>query len=83
VKRNVKAFLEKTKLFAETITAVLPLAKLALVAMGALALVMVVKYNGKQDEMDKYIAEYKTPANASSNPRSFSLITSPFYLFIT
>lgn len=60
MKRNVKAFLEKTKLFAETITAVLPLAKLALVAMGALALVMVVKYNGKQDEMDKYIAEYKT-----------------------
>jgi chromosome segregation ATPase len=27
--------------------------------MGALALVMVVKYNGKEDEMDRYIAQYK------------------------
>ena len=70
MKRNIKTFLEKTKLFAETLTAVLPLAKIALVAMGALALVMVVKYNGKQDEMDQYIAEYKefqAKAEATSN----------------
>ena len=65
----MKSFLEKTKLIAETLTAVLPLAKLALVAMGVLALVMVVKYNGKEDEMDRYIAqynEYKATAEATS-----------------
>ncbi len=69
MKKNVKSFLEKTKLIAETLTAVLPLAKLALVAVGALALVMVVKYNGKEDEMDRYIAqynEYKATAEATS-----------------
>lgn len=69
MKKNVKSFLEKTKLIAETLTAVLPLAKLAMVAMGVLALVMVVKYNGKEDEMDRYIAqykEYKAQAEATS-----------------
>jgi hypothetical protein len=37
--------------------------------MGVLALVMVVKYNGKEDEMDRYIAqynEYKATAEATS-----------------
>lgn len=70
MKRKVKSFLEKTKLVAETLTAILPLAKLAMVAMGVLALVMVVKYNGKEDEMDRYIAqynEYKAKAEATSN----------------
>ena len=69
MKKNVKSFLEKTKLLAETLTVVLPLAKLALVAVGALVLVMVVKYNGKEDEMDRYIAqynEYKATAEATS-----------------
>ena len=67
--KKVKLFLERTKLIAETITAILPFAKLALVAMGALALVMVVKYNGQQDKMDRYIAqykEYKTQAEVTS-----------------
>ena len=65
----MKSFLEKTKLIAETLTAVLPLAKLALVAAGVLGLVMVVRYNGQQDEMDRYIAqykEYKAQAEATS-----------------
>ena len=59
MKRKTKSLLERTKLIAETITAVLPLAKIALVAAGALALVMMFKVNQTEDEMDKYIAEYK------------------------
>ena len=59
MKRKTKSLLEKTKLIAETITAVLPLAKLAMVAMGLLAVVMMFKVNKTEDEMDKYIAEYK------------------------
>ena len=57
--RKTKSLLERTKLIAETITAVLPLAKIALVAAGVLALVMMFKVNQTEDEMDKYIAEYK------------------------
>ena len=59
MKRKTKSLLERTKLIAETITAVLPLAKIALVAAGVLALVMMFKVNQTEDEMDKYIAEYK------------------------
>jgi hypothetical protein len=59
MKKQTKSFLERTKLIAETITAVLPLAKLALVAAGVLGLVMMLKMNQQEDEMDKYIAEYK------------------------
>ncbi len=59
MKRKTKSLLERTKLIAETITAVLPLAKIALVAAGVLALVMMFKVNKTEDEMDKYIAEYK------------------------
>jgi hypothetical protein len=59
MKRKTKSLLERTKLVAETITAVLPLAKLALVAAGVLGLVMMLKLNKQEDEMDKYIAEYK------------------------
>ena len=59
MKRTTKSLLERTKLIAETITAVLPLAKIALVAAGVLALVMMFKVNQTEDEMDKYIAEYK------------------------
>ena len=59
MKRKTKSFLEKTKLIAETITSVLPLAKIALVAAGLLAVVMMFKVNKTEDEMDKYIAEYK------------------------
>lgn len=47
------------KLVAETLSAVIPLTKLILVAAGVLGLVMAVKYNGQQDAMDRYIAEYK------------------------
>lgn len=47
------------KMIMETITITAPIAKWMLVAAGVLGLVMVVKYNGQQDEMDKYIAEYK------------------------
>lgn len=69
MKKNVKSFLERTKLIAETLTAVLPLAKLALVVAGVLGLVLVLRTNGKQDEMDRYIAqykEYKAQAEATS-----------------
>ena len=59
MKRKTKSLLERTKLIAETITAVLPLAKIALVAAGVLGLVMMLKFNQQEDEMDKYIAEYK------------------------
>ena len=59
MKRKTKSLLERTKLVAETITAVLPLAKIALVAAGVLGLVMMLKLNKQEDEMDKYIAEYK------------------------
>ncbi len=59
MKRKTKSLLERIKLIAETITAVLPLAKIALVATGILALVMMFKVNKTEDEMDKYIAEYK------------------------
>ena len=59
MKRKTKSLLERTKLIAETITAVLPLAKIALVAAGVLGLVMMLKLNKQEDEMDKYIAEYK------------------------
>jgi hypothetical protein len=59
MKRKTKSLLERTKLIAETITAVLPLAKIALVAAGVLSLVMMFKVNKTEDEMDKYIAEYK------------------------
>ena len=59
MKRKTKSLLERTKLIAETITAVLPLAKIALVAAGVLGLVMMLKFNKQEDEMDKYIAEYK------------------------
>lgn len=59
MKRKTKSLLERTKLIAETITAVLPLAKIALVAAGVLGLVMMLKLNKTEDEMDKYIAEYK------------------------
>lgn len=65
----MKSFLERTKLIAETLTAVLPLAKLALVVAGVLGLVLVLRTNGKQDEMDRYIAqykEYKAQAEATS-----------------
>jgi hypothetical protein len=50
--------LGKFKLVMETITITAPLAKWLLVAAGVLGLVMYVK-NNDQDEMDKYIAEYK------------------------
>jgi lipopolysaccharide export LptBFGC system permease protein LptF len=69
MKPKVKKFLEQTKLIAETLSAVIPIAKLVLVFAGVLGLVMVVKYNGQQDEMDRYIAqykEYKTQAEATS-----------------
>jgi hypothetical protein len=59
MKRKIKSLLERTKLIAETITAILPLAKIALVAAGILAVVMMFKVNKTEDEMDKYIAEYK------------------------
>lgn len=59
MKQKTKKLLEKTKLVAETITAVLPLAKLALVAAGVLGLVMMLKINKQEDEMDKYIAQYE------------------------
>jgi hypothetical protein len=67
--KKMKSFLEKIKLLAETITVVLPLARMLLVAFGVLTLVLVVKYNGQQDKMDVYIAqynEYKVKAEASS-----------------
>lgn len=54
-----KEWIEKIKLYAETITAVLPLAKMLLVITGVLSLVLVVKTNKQQDEMDQYIAMYK------------------------
>lgn len=57
--KKAEKTLSRIKLVAETITAVLPLAKLAMVAMGVLALVMMFKVNKTEDEMDKYIAEYK------------------------
>lgn len=69
MKPKVKKFLEQTKLIAETLSAVIPIAKLALVFAGVLGLVMIVKYNGQQDEMDRYIAqykEYKAQAEATS-----------------
>lgn len=69
MKPKVKKFLEQTKLIAETLSAVIPIAKLALIAAGVLGLVMVVRYNGQQDEMDRYIAqykEYKAQAEATS-----------------
>ena len=59
MKKKTKSLLERTKLIAETITAVLPLAKLALVAAGVLGLVMMLKFNKQEDEMDKYIAQYE------------------------
>lgn len=46
------------KLIMETITITAPIAKWMLLAAGVLGLVMYVK-NDSQDEMDKYIAEYK------------------------
>ena len=46
------------KLIMETITITAPIAKWMLIAAGVLGLVMYVK-NDSQDEMDKYIAEYK------------------------
>lgn len=46
------------KLIMETITITAPIAKWMLVAAGLLGVVMYVK-NDSQDEMDKYIAEYK------------------------
>jgi len=46
------------KLIMETITITAPIAKWMLLAVGVLGLVMYVK-NDSQDEMDKYIAEYK------------------------
>ncbi len=46
------------KLLMETITITAPIAKWMLIAAGVLGLVMYVK-NDSQDEMDKYIAEYK------------------------
>jgi len=59
MKKKWVSLLGKIKLLAETTTAVLPLAKLALVAAGVLGLVLMLKTNQQQDEMDKYIAEYK------------------------
>lgn len=50
--------LEKIKLFAETLTVVLPLAKLALVAAGVLGLVMVVRVTG-EDKAEQYAAEMR------------------------
>jgi hypothetical protein len=46
------------KMIMETITITAPIAKWMLLAAGVLGLVMYVK-NDSQDEMDKYIAEYK------------------------
>jgi hypothetical protein len=46
------------KMIVETITITAPIAKWMLLAVGVLGLVMYVK-NDSQDEMDKYIAEYK------------------------
>ncbi len=46
------------KLIMETITITAPIAKWMLIAAGLLGVVMYVK-NDSQDEMDKYIAEYK------------------------
>jgi hypothetical protein len=46
------------KLIMETITVTAPIAKWMLIAAGLLGVVMYVK-NDSQDEMDKYIAEYK------------------------
>jgi hypothetical protein len=46
------------KMIVETITITAPIAKWMLLAAGVLGLVMYVK-NDSQDEMDKYIAEYK------------------------
>ena len=46
------------KLIMETITITAPIAKWMLIAAGMLGVVMYVK-NDSQDEMDKYIAEYK------------------------
>lgn len=59
MKQKTKKVLEKTKLIAETITAMIPLAKLALIAAGVLGLVMMLKINKQEDEMDKYIAQYE------------------------
>lgn len=69
MKKKWTTWLTKIKLVAETTTAVLPLAKLALVAAGVLGLVMMLKVNKQEDEMDKYIAqynEYKAQAEATS-----------------
>ena len=69
MKKKYTTMLGKIKLVAETITAVLPLAKIALVAAGVLGLVIMLKTNKQEDEMDKYIAmynEYKTQAEATS-----------------
>ena len=69
MKKKWTTLLTKIKLVAETTTAVLPVAKLALVAAGVLGLMMMLKVNKQEDEMDKYIAQYnqyKAQAEATS-----------------
>jgi len=67
MKRKTKSLLERTKLIAETLSAVLPLAKIVFVAVSALALVMMFKVNQQQDAMDVYIAEYKVFQTKAEN----------------
>lgn len=55
---KLKTFLEKTKLVADTITVVLPLARLLLVAAGVLGLVLVIRATG-DDKAEQYAAEMR------------------------
>lgn len=55
---KLKKFLEQTKLIAETLTVLLPLARIALVAAGVLGLVLVIRVTG-DDKAEQYAAEMR------------------------
>jgi len=66
--KKFKIFLEKTKLIAETITAILPLAKLALAAAGVLGLVLVIRTadSSKAEQYAIEMRKFKTDAELAS-----------------
>jgi hypothetical protein len=72
MKTKWEKVLERIKLFAETFNAAWPILKLVLVAAGTYLVAVMVVNTGKQDEMDKYIAEYESYKKAADSSTKYA-----------